>query len=159
MPKFEPRAFLEAAAQYGVTFTGGVPAIFTMLLKHRDLIATLDLSKLKAFSIGSAVVPQELIDSLERAFPGVKVKESYGLTEGGGPAREPSSGRAVPRGTLFSVRFGSHGSAVYRPQMELSARFPGTCQRPPVAPPRLLFVIGGQQWPSDPTQARQAPQA
>ena len=60
-----------------------------MLLKHRDLIATLDLSKLKAFSIGSAVVPQELINSLERAFPGVKVKESYGLTEGGGPAREP----------------------------------------------------------------------
>lgn len=99
MPKFEPRAFLEATARYGVTFTGGVPAIFTMLLKHRDLIATLDLSKLKAFSIGSAVVPQELIDSLELAFPGVKVKESYGLTEGGGPAREPISGRAVPRGS------------------------------------------------------------
>ena len=47
MPKFEPPAFLEATARYGVTFTGGVPAIFTMLLKHRDLIATLDLSKLK----------------------------------------------------------------------------------------------------------------
>ena len=37
-----------------------------------------------AFAIGSAVVPQELIGALERAFPGVKVKESYGLTEGGG---------------------------------------------------------------------------
>src|SRR5262249_1361648 len=30
---------------------------------------------------------------------GVKVKESYGLTEGGGPLREPVSGRKVPRGS------------------------------------------------------------
>ena len=70
-----------------------MPAIFAMLLQHRDLIEQLDLSKLKAFSIGSAVVPQEMIDSLERAFPGVKVKESYGLTEGGGPlaSRSPDA--------------------------------------------------------------------
>jgi long-chain acyl-CoA synthetase len=99
MPRFEPRSFLQAAARYQVTFTGGVPAIFALLLQHRDLIKELDLSKLKAFAIGSAVVPQELIDSLERAFLGVKVKESYGLTEGGGPLREPVSGPKVPRGS------------------------------------------------------------
>ena len=59
MPQFEPRSFLQAAARYQVTFTGGVPAIFAMLLQHRDLIEELDLSNLKAFAIGSAVVPQE----------------------------------------------------------------------------------------------------
>src|SRR5262249_48144805 len=50
MPQFEPRSFLQAAARYQVTLTGGVPAIFAMLLQHRDLIEELDLSKLKAFA-------------------------------------------------------------------------------------------------------------
>jgi acyl-CoA synthetase (AMP-forming)/AMP-acid ligase II len=106
MPHFEPKSFLEAASRYRVTFTGGVPAIFAMLLQHRDLIENLDLSKLKAFAIGSAVVPAELIDSLERAFRGVKVKESYGLTEGGGPLREPLSGAKSPRGSCGTVSAG-----------------------------------------------------
>jgi long-chain acyl-CoA synthetase len=106
MPQFEPRTFLEAAARFQVTFTGGVPAIFAMLLQHRDLIEELDLSKLKTFAVGSAVVPQELIESLERAFPSVKVKESYGLTEAGGPLREPVSGRKIPRGSCGTVTEG-----------------------------------------------------
>jgi long-chain acyl-CoA synthetase len=106
MPQFEPRSFLETAARYRVTFTGGVPAIFAMLLRHRDLIEELDLSSLKAFAIGSAVVPQELIRSLEGVFRGVKMKESYGLTEGGGPLREPVSGRKIPRGSCGVVTEG-----------------------------------------------------
>jgi acyl-CoA synthetase (AMP-forming)/AMP-acid ligase II len=106
LPQFEPQSFLEAAARYHVTFTGGVPAIFAMLLQHRDTIERFDLSKLKAFAIGSAVVPPELIDSLERAFRGVKVKESYGLTEGGGPLREPASRHKVPRGSCGTVAEG-----------------------------------------------------
>jgi long-chain acyl-CoA synthetase len=106
MPAFEPRSFLEAAARYRATFTGGVPAIFAMLLQHRDLIETLDLSSLQAFAIGSAVVPQELVASLERVFPGVKVKESYGLTEGGGPLREPVCGGKVPRGSCGTATEG-----------------------------------------------------
>ena len=99
MPRFEPRAFLEALARYRVTFSGGVPAIFTMLLQHRDLLERLDFSSLKMFAIGSAVVPQEMVDALERVFPHLKVKESYGLTEGGGPLRAPIDGRPVPRGS------------------------------------------------------------
>jgi len=99
MPRFEPRAFLEALARYRVTFSGGVPAIFTMLLQHRDLFERLDFSALTMFAIGSAVVPQEMVDALERVFPNLKVKESYGLTEGGGPLRAPIDGRPVPHGS------------------------------------------------------------
>lgn len=106
MPRFEPRAFLEALARYKVTFSGGVPAIFTMLLQHQDLIAKLDFSRLKVFSIGSATVPIELVDSLERSFPTLKVKESYGLTEGGGPLRAPVDGRPTPRGSCGTVAEG-----------------------------------------------------
>jgi acyl-CoA synthetase (AMP-forming)/AMP-acid ligase II len=99
MPRFEPRAFLDALARHRVTFVGGVPAIFSMLLEHRDLIEKLDFSALQLFAIGSAVVPAELVSELERAFPGVAVKESYGLTEGGGPLRAPLDGRDPPRGS------------------------------------------------------------
>jgi long-chain acyl-CoA synthetase len=134
MPQFEPRSFLEAAARYQVTFTGGVPAIFAMLLQHRNLIEELDLSKLKSFAIGSAVVPQELIGSLERAFLGVKVKESYGLTEGGGPLREPVSGRKVP--------CGSCGAAAEGYEVKL------------VAPNGSEGVSEGELWTRSPTVTR-----
>lgn len=106
MPRFEPRAYLEALSRYRVTFSGGVPAIFAVLLQHRDLIDTLDFRDLKLFSLGSAVVPQEMIDALERAFKGVKVKESYGLTEGGGPLRDPPGGGKVPRGSCGKAAIG-----------------------------------------------------
>jgi acyl-CoA synthetase (AMP-forming)/AMP-acid ligase II len=99
MPGFEPRAFLEALAKYRCTYAGGVPAVFTMLLRHVELMQRLDFSALRLLTIGSAVVPHELIDALERTLPGVAVKESYGLTEGGGPLRAPLDGRKVPRGS------------------------------------------------------------
>jgi acyl-CoA synthetase (AMP-forming)/AMP-acid ligase II len=99
MPRFEPTAFLEALSRYRVTFTAGVPAIFAMLLQHRDLIERLDFSALKVLSVGSAIVPQEMIDALERVFKDVKVKEAYGLTEAGGPLRPPPGNASVPRGS------------------------------------------------------------
>lgn len=99
MPKFEPASFVRALLRYGVTFSGGVPALFSMLLQNPDLIAEHSFPQLKYFSLGSAVVPPELISEIERAFPNVSVKESYGLTEGGGPLRSPTDGRKTPRGS------------------------------------------------------------
>ncbi|MBC7778584.1 MAG: acyl--CoA ligase [Proteobacteria bacterium] len=98
MPGYEPKAYLEALAKYRCTYSRGVAAVFTMLLQQRALIESLDLSALKSLTIGSAVVTPELMDEVERALPGVKVGESYGLTEGGSPFRAPLDGRATPRG-------------------------------------------------------------
>jgi acyl-CoA synthetase (AMP-forming)/AMP-acid ligase II len=99
LPNFEPRRFLTMLAQYKCTETGGVPAVFTLLLQHRDLIESLDLSALKRLTIGSAPTPMELMNAVESAF-GVPASESYGLTEGGpvmiGP---PLDGRMVPHGS------------------------------------------------------------
>lgn len=99
LPRFEPASFLHALATYAVSFSGGVPAIFSMLLQHPQLIESYKYPALQYFSLGSAVVPPELIAEIERAFPGVSVKESYGLTEGGGPLRVPTDGGKVPRGS------------------------------------------------------------
>ena len=99
LPRFEPRAFLGALAQQRATFCGGVPAIFSLILPHTDLVRALDFSALELISIGSAVVPNQLVRRLEALFPSAKVKESYGLTEGGGPLRAPLDGRPVPHGS------------------------------------------------------------
>src|SRR5260370_4427489 len=99
MAAYDARAYLDALAKYGGTYSRGVAAIFTMFLQHRDYLRTLDLSAMRELTIGSAVVTPELIDAVERALPHVKVSESYGLTEGGSPLRAPIDGRAGPRGS------------------------------------------------------------
>ncbi len=99
LPNFEPRRFLQALSDYRCTRTGGVPAVFTLLLQQKDLIERLDFSALRGLAIGSAPTPKELQDEVEAAF-GVQVRESYGLTEGGpvmlGP---PLDGRPTPHGS------------------------------------------------------------
>jgi acyl-CoA synthetase (AMP-forming)/AMP-acid ligase II len=102
LPAFEPRTFLDALATYGCTHTGGVPAMYRMLLEQKDLLETLSFPKLKSLSMGSAVVGKDLLDGVERAF-GIAAIESYGLTEAGGPLRSPIDGRAPPIGSCGVV--------------------------------------------------------
>src|SRR6266436_3723475 len=109
MPAYDPHDYLDALAKYRCTYSRGVAAVFTMFLQHRDYIDTLDLSALRGMTIGSAVVTPELLDAVERALPGVKTSESYGLTEGGSPLRAPIDGRPVPRGSV----------GVHAPEIEL----------------------------------------
>ena len=99
LPGFEPVRFLNTLAEYKCTQAGAVPAVYTLLLQHKDLIASLDLSALEGLSVGSAPVQEELMVAIKEAFK-VPVHESYGLTEGGpvmiGP---PVDGGAVPHGS------------------------------------------------------------
>jgi long-chain acyl-CoA synthetase len=99
LPNFEPRRFLETLSKYRCTYTGGVPAVFTLLLQQRDLLESLDFSALKGMKIGSAPTARELQEAVEAAFK-VPVRESYGLTEGG-PVMigSPTDGRDVPKGS------------------------------------------------------------
>ena len=99
MPAYEPRSYLETLAKYRVTYSRGVAAVFTMFLQHRELIEKLDLTALKSFTIGSAVVSPELMGKVLKALPWISVGESYGCTEGGSPFRPPIDGRPTPRGS------------------------------------------------------------
>lgn len=102
LPQFEPKLFLTALAEYDCTHSGGVPAMYRMALAERDLLTTLSFPKLKCLEMGSAVVGADLIAAVETAFD-TPVIEAYGLTEGGGPLREPSEKTGdhgpVPRGS------------------------------------------------------------
>ncbi len=99
LPDFEPRRFLTVLSEYRCTYAGAVPAVYTLLLQHRDLIDSLDFSALESLSVGSAPVQEELMRAMQAAF-GVPVRESYGLTEGG-PVMigAPLDGREVPFGS------------------------------------------------------------
>ena len=148
LPAYEPRAYLEALAKYRCTYSRGVAAVFTMFLQHRDSLAKLDLSSLKGLTIGSAVVTHELMDEVERAIPGVKVSESYGLTEGGSPFREPLDGRSVPRGSPgvqapeFQVRLVGPDGTDHPDEGELWLKSPYNClgyhKRPEVTREKLV---------------------
>ncbi len=100
LKRFEARQYLAALAQYQVTSCAGVPAMFAAILGHRDLLKSLDFSNLRYVSLGSSVVPEELLRELGVAFPTANIKESYGLTEGGGPLRPPLDQRATPVGSV-----------------------------------------------------------
>ncbi|MFV1988630.1 MAG: class I adenylate-forming enzyme family protein [Gemmatimonadota bacterium] len=131
LPNFEPERFLRTLAEYRCTTAGGVPAVFTLLLQHRDLIDTLDLSALESLKLGSAPVQEQLLDEVEAVF-GVSVGESYGLTEGGpvmiGP---PVDGGAVPRGSCGvawpegEVKLVGEAGAESQTDGELYVRNPG----------------------------------
>ena len=102
LPRFEPRVMLQALADYECTDTGGVPAMYRMMLAEQDLLQNLKFPHLNCLEMGSAVVGAELLNDVEKAF-GADVEEAYGLTEGGGPLRSPLDGRPVPRGSCGVV--------------------------------------------------------
>jgi acyl-CoA synthetase (AMP-forming)/AMP-acid ligase II len=95
MPKFDPRAALVALAEHECVHFAGVPAMFKLMLQQRDLLARLEFPKLKGLAMGSAVVGAELLHAVEAAF-GVAARDTYGLTEGGGPLGSPRDGRPTP---------------------------------------------------------------
>ncbi|MBK17240.1 MAG: hypothetical protein CMM52_00165 [Rhodospirillaceae bacterium] len=98
LPKFEPRIMLQALADYKCTDTGGVPAMYRMMLAEDELLGNLKFPNLECLEMGSAVVGADLLNAVEQGF-GADVEEAYGLTEGGGPLRKPLDGRVVPRGS------------------------------------------------------------
>jgi long-chain acyl-CoA synthetase len=133
MPAFDAKTYVETLAKYRCTFSRGVAAVFTMVLEQRDHLDTLDLTALRSMSIGSAVVPPELLAAVERALPHVKMSESYGLTEGGSPFRAPLDGRCVPRGSVgvqapdTEVRLIDPAGREHQSDGELLIRSPYVC--------------------------------
>ncbi|GAB4183341.1 MAG: class I adenylate-forming enzyme family protein [Thalassobaculales bacterium] len=99
MRRFDPAGYAAALADHEVTFCGGVPAMFAEMMKL-GLLRAEKLAKLETLSMGSSTVPEELVARLKQALPHVAIKESYGLTEGGGPLRAPLDGRHVPPGSV-----------------------------------------------------------
>jgi long-chain acyl-CoA synthetase len=78
VPRFEPKAVLDAISADGVTVIGGVPTMLQALtaLDTEDR----DLSRLRIAVSGGASLPAEVMRAFEDKF-GIVVLEGYGLSE------------------------------------------------------------------------------
>lgn len=82
LPGFDPVRVIRAIDRYQITYLGGVPAMYRMLLRETDELARCDVSSVRFASAGSAPVTSELLEEFARVF-GAPIAEGYGLTEGG----------------------------------------------------------------------------
>lgn len=83
--RFDPGEVLRLIAREGVTSWGAVPTMVRRVLDHPDF-ERVDLSSLRSFSMGGAVVPDELLERVRVALPGVtrSLTNTWGLSESGG---------------------------------------------------------------------------
>ena len=105
LPGFDPVQVIRSIARYKVTYMTGVPAMFSMILSHKEELGRNDVKSLRYAVCGSAEVSEELVAGFQEAFPEAIIAESYGLTEGGpdpisncryGLIKRGSCGRQIP---------------------------------------------------------------
>jgi long-chain acyl-CoA synthetase len=82
LPGFDPVQVIRAIDRYKITYLGGVPAMYRMLLNETGELDRCDVSSVRFASAGSAPVTVDLLDEFQRVF-GAPIAEGYGLTEGG----------------------------------------------------------------------------
>ena len=83
--RFSPGEVLELIETERVTIWGGVPTMARRVLEHEGF-DRYDLSSLRAFPLGGAPVPPDLLDRLRRQIPHVAkgLANTWGLSESGG---------------------------------------------------------------------------
>ena len=96
MPEFDARHFLESIERYRCTWLTGVPPMYAMCLREKDLVARMDLSTVKTVRMGSAPISLKLWEAIEATFPGALVMNSYGTTEAGPVTCGPRPDRKLP---------------------------------------------------------------
>jgi long-chain acyl-CoA synthetase len=83
LPRFEPRTYLETVERYRCTVLSGIPTMFAMMVRERDLVARLDLDSVREISIGSAPLTDALLEQVQDLFPRAAVSNGFGTTEAG----------------------------------------------------------------------------
>lgn len=91
-----------AIERHKVQVLPATPSFLTMLVQS-DAAARFDLSSLNLITYGTEVMPQAVLDQLQTRFPGVRMQQTYGLSELG-VLRSQSRGD----GSLW-VRVGGEG--------------------------------------------------
>ncbi|WP_375207836.1 long-chain fatty acid--CoA ligase [Hyphococcus sp.] len=77
--KFDGASLQSLIKAEGVTFSGGVPTIWTMYLDHLAKTGE-DTGSLERIIIGGSAVPRAMAETLEKKY-GVRVQQIWGMTE------------------------------------------------------------------------------
>lgn len=99
-PRFDARAYLEAAAAHRCTTLSGVPTMFARMLAQEDLLARLDLGTVRGIEVGSAPFTEALFVRVREAFPDARIFNSYGTTEVPAIFGDHPDGLPAPRTTV-----------------------------------------------------------
>lgn len=83
LPHFDPRAYLETVARWRCTVLSGIPTMFAMMVRERELISRLDFGFVRAVTIGSAPLTDTLLGQVQKLFPNADVRIGFGTTEVG----------------------------------------------------------------------------
>ena len=73
-------AICQAIEEHRVEVLPTTPSFLNMLVRS-DALDRFDLSSLKRITYGTEVMPQQTLDRVSRAFPGVLLQQTYGLSE------------------------------------------------------------------------------
>ncbi|MEW6444094.1 MAG: AMP-binding protein [bacterium] len=100
-PAFDVGIALETIQRERTTVYMGAPAMFIFLLAD-PRFKQYDTSSLRGVGYGGSAMPEEVIRQIMEAWPGIKVSNMYGLTEGG------TGGTCLPPADALT-KFGSIG--------------------------------------------------
>ena len=99
MPRFDATAYLKAVAEYRCTHLSGIPTMFALMARQCELFTSLDLSSVKAVTIGSAPLTEALVARVQEMFPQAAISNGYGTTEAG-PSIFEDHPQGLPRPLL-----------------------------------------------------------
>ncbi|KAK0384327.1 hypothetical protein NLU13_8414 [Sarocladium strictum] len=81
LPKFTLDGMLETVARHKIVEMLIVPPILIRIVREPEVVSKYDLTHVKRFSSGAAPLSREVLDLLEKQFPGTGFKQGYGMTE------------------------------------------------------------------------------
>jgi acyl-CoA synthetase (AMP-forming)/AMP-acid ligase II len=99
LPRFDARRYLEIVAHHRCTLLSGIPTMFALMVRERELTETLDLGSVHHVTIGSAPLTDALLTQVKTLFPNADVENGYGTTEAGPAVFGPHPG-GLPRPPL-----------------------------------------------------------
>lgn len=103
LPRFDAANFLTTVAEFRCTMLSGIPTMYALMARQRELLARLDLSCVQMVSIGSAPLTEALVERVRGMFPNAAVSNGYGTTEAG-PSIFEDHPQGLPR-PLLSVGY------------------------------------------------------
>ncbi|MEO5598075.1 MAG: class I adenylate-forming enzyme family protein [Novosphingobium sp.] len=81
-PKFDPKGFLELVREKQPDLVYLVPTMLRLLLDHPD-VADYDFAGVKYLMTGTAPLPNDSVIRSTKLWPHVRMRNSYGMSEGG----------------------------------------------------------------------------
>ena len=81
LPSFSMEGMLDTVCEYKIQEMLLVPPIIIRLVRDEETLKKYDLKHLRRFSSGAAPLSAEILQLLEKRFPGTGFKQGYGMTE------------------------------------------------------------------------------